>query len=127
MTTTAETALPRVAVDDPEHASLLALLMAGIVEGNTAKPALAKRLASLRGEVLVESGRMAVTLAFDEAGLQIRTGVTDHPRARVRGSMDALLGMVTSGRVVAPVLAGNVRIGGNPFFLLKLLPLIRVS
>jgi hypothetical protein len=34
---------------------------------------------------------------------------------------------VTGGGLVGPILSGAMKIGGNPFVLLKLLPLIRMK
>ena len=39
--------------------------------------------------------------------------------------MACFVRLSNGGGIVAPVLGGALRIGGNPFLLLKLLPLIR--
>ena len=84
-----------------------------------------RRVRGLRGDIEVGAGDMAVTLRFSEGTLTIISGTVEKPRARVAGDMSALLGIVGGGGLVGPVLSGAVRIGGNPFVLLKLLPLMK--
>ena len=122
-----EQAPPGVEFDQPERMCLLGLLMKGVLEGNLAQPDKAHGARKLRGDVFVQAGRMEVTLRFREGGVLIRNEASRAPRARVRGSMQALLGMVTGGGLVWPVLSGQVRVRSNPFFLLAILPLIRVG
>jgi hypothetical protein len=105
--------------------NLLGLLIRGLLASNLADPVLYARARTLRGDVRVDAGTMAVTLRFDGAGVVIAPVGSERPRARVRGSMSALLGMVAGKGIVAPVLTGAVRIGGNPFMLLRMLPLIQ--
>ena len=105
--------------------NLIGLMMRGLLEENLAKPHNRKKAAGLRGAVRVQAGDMVVVLDFHPDGLRIRLpSEGDRFRARVRGGMTDLLGVV-NGRLVGPVLSGGVRIGGNPFFLLGMLPLIR--
>ena len=115
----------RVEVEHPESISLMGLLMRGLIEENLRIEANARRVARMRGDVAVQAGGMAVTLSFGDGGVTIRGGTPEHPAARVSGGMEDLLGMVTGGGLVGPVLSGRVRIGGNPFMLLRILPLIR--
>jgi hypothetical protein len=77
--------------------------------------------------VLVRAGEMAVTLRFGEGRITILLGDPGKARARVGGTMPALLGVVAEGKMVMPFLSGKIKIGGNPFFLLKILPLIRAK
>jgi len=44
----------------------------------------------------------------------------------VRGGLKPFLQIALGGGLVQPVIDGDVRIGGNPFLLLKLMPLLRV-
>lgn len=116
-----------VRIDDPEHMNILGLLMAGLLKQTLAAAGNAKRAGRMKGDVFVKAGGMGVSLRFDGQGIVILKGPTDRPRARVGGGMEDLLSMVTGGGFVGPVLSGKVRIGGNPFFLLKMLPLIQAS
>jgi hypothetical protein len=114
-----------VVVEAPEHMNLIGLMMRGLLEENLAKPRSRARARGLRGAVRVQAGGMAVVLDFDAGGLTIRMPREgERYRARVRGGMTDLLGVV-NGRLFGPVLSARVRIGGNPFFLLGMLPLIR--
>jgi len=114
-----------VTVQDPETMNLLGLLMKGTLETNLQLPGNATRAAKLKGDVFVRAGGMSVTLRFSKEGISVIKGATEKPRARVGGGMVALLGVVVGSGMVWPVLSGKIRIGGNPFMLLKMLPLIR--
>jgi len=114
-----------VVLHDAPRMNLLGLLMRGLLTANLAEPHLAARAERLRGTVEVAAGRMVAHLAFGPRGIVIRNGPADDARARVSGDMVALLDVVTRRALVSPVLRGQVRLGGNPFFLLRLLPLIR--
>lgn len=114
-----------VHVEDPEHMNLIGLMMRGLLEENLAKPPNRKKAQGLRGAVRVQAGGMVVALDFTAEGLTIRIPREDDRfKARVSGGMTDLLGVV-NGRLFGPVLSARVRIGGNPFFLLGMLPLIR--
>ncbi len=113
-----------VRLREPETMNLLGLLMHGLLEHALSDPARARRAEALTGEVWVRAGPMWATLCFDEQGIEIVRGKTERRRASVGGEMDALLGVVAGHGVVGPVLAGRIGIGGNPFFLLKLLPVL---
>ncbi|MBL6976240.1 MAG: hypothetical protein ISR64_10955 [Deltaproteobacteria bacterium] len=107
--------------------NILGLLMAGLLNQTMSLENNARRAGGMKGDVFVKAGGMGVSLRFDGQGIIIMKGPTKRPRARVGGAMEDLLSMVTGGGLVGPVLSGKVRIGGNPFFLLKMLPLIQAS
>ena len=114
-----------VVVDNPEHMNLIGLMMRGLLEENLAKPQNRKKADGIRGAVRVQAGDMAVVLDFGAEALRIRMPAEgDKYKARVSGGMTELLGVV-NGKLFGPVLTARVRIGGNPFFLLGMLPLIR--
>ena len=114
-----------VSVDDPEHMNLLGLLMAGLLESRLSDPALRDRALRMRGAVAVRAGDMEVALRFGETGPVVQALGQGRFRARVSGSMPAMLGVVSGGPMVSPVLQGRLRVSGNPFWLLSLLPLLR--
>jgi hypothetical protein len=114
-----------VEIDAPARANLMVLLMHGILERNLQIPDKAARARRLRGDIRVKAGRMTATLSFHGGGVILYSGVRERrPRASVRGDMVTLLGVVTGHGVVVPFLRGRVGIGGNPFVLLSVLPLI---
>ena len=115
----------RVAVEKPEKMNLLGLLMRNLLATNLADDGLYERVTRMRGDVRIKAGGMSVVLRFGGAALGIVSDTGGPVRARVGGSMPALLGMVAGQGMVKPFLTGAVRIGGNPFVLLKMLPLIR--
>jgi hypothetical protein len=117
----------RVVIDSPETMNLLGLLMSALLETNLADDPAFARARSIDGDVLVRAGQMAVTLRMGDGGLTIIRGDAGGSKARVSGTMPALLGVVAEGRMVWPFLTGKIRIGGNPLVLLRMLPLIRAK
>jgi hypothetical protein len=115
----------RVVIIAPEHQNLLGLLMSNLLANNMAQDATYRRVRSLQGDVEVQAGEMIVTLRFDEGVLNIVAGGSSNAKARVKGDMTAFLNVVQGRGLVSPVLSGAIRIGGNPFTLLKLLPLLK--
>ena len=114
-----------VTLRDPENMNVLGLLLAGFLDSALARDErLAKRAAAMKGNVCIQAGQMWITLCFSRAGIEIVRGRTVKRRATVQGEMDALLGIVVGAGMIAPVLTGKVRIGGNPFFLLRMLPIL---
>jgi hypothetical protein len=72
--------------------------------------------------VAVRAGMMAVTLRFAPGRCTVLLGASPNARASVNGAMSSLLDVVLRRRMVRAFLTGRIRIGGNPFFLLKILP-----
>lgn len=116
---------PCVVIDDPPTMNLLGLLLGSIIERRVALDKAKHRLQKLRGTVVVEAGQMAISMAFGEGRVTIRRGVVDKPRARVRGSMEALMGIALGGGMVGPWLAGRIKTRGSLPMLLKVLPLMK--
>lgn len=115
----------RVRLEEPEKMSILGLLMQGLLSNNLADEGKYARACSMKGDILVQAAKMSVTLRFDDGVLTIICGDAGRARAKVAGSMGSLLGVVTGDGVVGPFLSGKLKIGGNPFVLLKMLPLIQ--
>ncbi|MFC1609489.1 hypothetical protein ACFL6C_00895 [Myxococcota bacterium] len=86
--------------------------------------ALQKKVQRLRGDVWLRAGNMWVTLCFDGEGIEVVRGRTERRRASVEGEMDALLGVVTGAGMFGPLLRRRMKVGGNLFFLLKMLPIL---
>jgi hypothetical protein len=120
-------AAERVVVDQPETQSLLGLLMRNILADNMADDTKYARVRDLVADIQVQASDMVVTLRFAGGTLTIVKGPSEKPRARVRGGLGAFLRVATGGGVIGPVLAGEIAIGGNPFVLLRLLPLLHVA
>ncbi len=116
----------RVIVDQPEMQNLLALLLRNILEANMADDAKYSKVSKLEGDVQVQAGQMVVTMRFGDGRLTLVKGPSESPRASVRGDMGSFLEIARGGGVVVPFLSGAVSIGGNPFVLLKLMPLLKV-
>lgn len=113
-----------VRLQDPEHANVLCLLMQGLLKAQLADEGIAARVRKMSGAVSMRAGLMWATLVFDGQGIEVVSGKVDDRKASVEGEMDTLVGVVTGAGMVGPFLAGKIKIGGNPFFLLKMLPII---
>ena len=116
----------RVTLEQPEKMCLLGLLLRALLEDNLAGPRGQARARKIAGDIEVSAGGMTITLRFAEGRLTVRQGGCDEARARVRGSLPALLAVARGGGVVGPFLRRKIRIGGNPFLMLRMLPLLRV-
>ena len=117
----------RVVLDQPETQNLLGLLLHNIVATNLADDAKYARVRAAGGDVRVQAGEMVVTLRLGDGRLTIIAGPRENPRAQVKGDMGSFLKVARGVGVVGPVLSGSIRIRGNPFLLLKLMPLLQVS
>jgi hypothetical protein len=118
---------PSVTIDSPERMNLLGLLLRGLLEEKLKVDRHARQVQRIEGDVQVVAGTMAVTLRFERERILILAGNSGKPRARIRGTMESLLQIVTRQRLVRPVLCGRVRLSGNPLWMLRLLPLLRLG
>jgi len=116
-----------VYVDHVETMNLLGLMLHGLLSQNLGDPQKARRLAGLRGTILIRAGRMRVTLELEGGDIRIVRGEQPSPDARVEGSLSALLHVALGHGLFAPALRGEVSAGGRIGLLLRLLPLLRVS
>ena len=115
----------RVVIDDPPTMSLLGLLLGSIIERRAESPEGQKRLGKLKGAMVVEAGKMAISMRFAEGRVTISRGSVEGPRARVRGSMDALMKIALGGGMIGPWLAGRIQTQGSLPMLLKVMPLMK--
>jgi len=119
-----------VRLKDPKHMNVLGLLLQGFLHSVLQDPALAARAKALRGCIWLRAGMMWASLCFDGQGIEIVRGKTDERRAAVEGDMHVLLGVVTSSGLRGLLsmaglwLRGKLRLAGNLFFLLRLLPIL---
>ncbi len=116
-----------VVVDHPETMNLLGLLMGGVLVDTLATRPRARRALAQKGDVCVRAGDMAVTLRFDGERVTIVRDDLGTARARVQGTVAALLGVVADGGIVRRVLGGEISVGGNVLALWRMLPLIDKS
>ena len=114
-------------IDQRDEMSLLGLMLGEVLEANVAQPRGAALARQLRGSIGVRAGRMAVTIRFDRRSVALARGIDSNVKARVKGSLDALLQVSLGRGAIRSFLAGEIGFGGNPFFLLKALPLMRVG
>lgn len=114
-----------IRVERPERMNLMGLLMRGLLESNvgTARGNAVAR--QLRGDVRVMAGTRGVTFCFGDGEVVLKESSAGRPSATVRGEMKPLLEVVSGGSVIAPVLTRKIKVSGNLFMLLRMLPLIR--
>lgn len=113
-------------IEKRDEMSLLGLMLGEVLQANVAQPRGAALARQLRGAVGVKAGGMAVTIRFDRGSVSVARGLDEVLRARVKGSLDALLQVSLGRGAIRSFLTGEIGFGGNPFFLLKVLPLLRV-
>ena len=113
-------------IEKRDEMSLLGLMLGEVLETNVAQPRGAALARQLRGAVGVKAGGMAVTIRFDRGHVSVARGLDADLKARVKGSLDALLQVSLGRGAIRSFLTGEIGFGGNPFFLLKALPLLRV-
>ncbi len=118
----------RVQIDDAEHMNLLGLLLVGFVQRQLSSPKLERKAKKLRGAFGVQAGQMAITLSFAPEAVTVSKGIASKTRARITGSMQDMIDLVAGdgGTIAAliAVLEGRISVGGNPFALLGLLPIM---
>ena len=115
----------RVIIDDPPSMSLLGLMLGNIIDRQSDRPEVVKRLQKLRGALVVEAGHMTITMQFGDGKVTIKRGPVDSPKAKVRGSMSAMLDISLGGGMVGPYLSGRIKTRGSLLMLLRVLPLLR--
>jgi hypothetical protein len=116
----------KLEIVDQERMSLLGLMLGGVLADNLALLEGAALARKLKGALGVTAGKMSVTLRFDRGPVSVVRGLEDQLRAQVRGSLDGLLQVSLGRGPVRSFLAGEVSFRGNPLFVLKVLPLMRV-
>lgn len=119
--------MDRVVFHPPGEMNLLGYILRSLVERNLQTPKGARALSKMKGTVLVGASRMTVTLDFSGEGLGMRVGSQGKPDVRVRGSMDALLGVSLGKGMVWPVMTRRLRVGGKFWRLLRMLPLLKAE
>jgi ubiquinone biosynthesis protein UbiJ len=115
-----------VAADRVESLNLLGLMLRALVARNLADPAIARRIRGISGDVLLCADRMRVTLRLRQGEIAVLRDAAGPWRARVQGSLGALLALALGRGLVWAVLSRRVRVGGNLLLLLRLMPLLRV-
>jgi len=114
-------------IEKRDEMSLLGLMLGEVLEANVAQPRGAALARQLRGAMGVRAGGMTVTIRFDRGNVTVARGLDRALKARVKGSLEALLQVALGRGAIKSFLAGEIGFGGNPFFLLKALPLLRVA
>jgi hypothetical protein len=114
-------------IEKRDEMSLLGLMLGEVLEASLSRPENAALARRLSGAVAVRAGGMEVTIRFDRGRVAVSRGAAPRATARVKGSLDALLQVSLGRGAIRSFLAGEIGFGGNPFFLLRLLPLLRVG
>jgi len=112
-------------VENPASLNLLGLFVRDLVERNLAHPQAAARARRLRGRVALKAGRMAVTLCFRDGEVALERGAAGRANAAVEGNLAAFLRLGLGQNPVQAVLTRQVRVRGNLWLLLRMMPLLR--
>lgn len=115
-----------VAVEEPQRMNLLGLLLANVMERALEDPRTQRKCAPLKGGIQVRAGRMEVRIRFNEGRVEVLRASEDRPRASVSGDLSTLADVTLGGGVVRHYLRRRLKVGGNLYFLLRTLPLLRV-
>ncbi len=105
--------------------NLLGLMLGGVVASNLASTKGAALASRLSGALGITAGNMAITVKFADGEVTLSRGLESHLKSHVRGSLNTLLQISLGRSPISAFLAGDVSFSGNPFFLLKLVPLLR--
>jgi hypothetical protein len=114
-------------IEKRDEMSLLGLMLGEVLEASLSRPENAALSRRLCGAIGVRAGRMEVTIRFDRGRVSVARGAEARATARVEGSLDALLQVSLGRGAIRSFLAGEIGFSGNPLFLLKVLPLMRVE
>ncbi len=113
--------------EDKAKMHLAGLMIGNVISANledSRKSALAKKL---KGDVCVLVGKMKMTVRFDRHNVTLLTRLQPKYKAMVKGSLDAMLQVSLGKGALTAFFEGDITFRGNPFFLMKMLPLIRVD
>lgn len=114
-------------INDRDRMNLLGLMLGGVVESNLASPRGAALASRLSGALGITAGKMSITLRFKSGEVTVSRGLESSLTSQVRGSLNSLLEISLGRSPISAFLAGDVSFKGNPFFLFKLVPLLRSS
>ena len=120
---------PLVVLAEPPKTSLLGLLLFNLLTHRLKNPIAQRRVHKLRGEIQIHAGQMTITLRCSSnrgegsdpsIALEILQGESSSPRAKIRGTLHAFLGMVRGKGFLLPFLRGDLKASGNLLLLLRL-------
>jgi hypothetical protein len=107
--------------------SLLGLILGSLLERNLAQPEVQRGARALAGDVVVQAGKMTVSLRFDGGDITVVRGAVEQPRAQVVGSLEALMNLALGGGMVGPWLSGRLKTRGSLITLLRMRRLLQVG
>ena len=122
-----ETTPCKVVYGDEDRTNLLGLIIGDVIQRSLADPEQRKRCGNLKGDVELHAGKMAVNLSFrgDEVVVSRNRLTKGKPKARVTGDLHSFSQVALGRKLFGPYLKGRVKVAGNVYFLLKMLPLLR--
>ena len=117
----------QVVLPDPSRTPLLGLILADVLRRAARDPVKTRRLGKLRGALRVRAGGMSAVLGFEGNRVVVAPGGDQSVKAEVAGGLDALADISLGASPIWAYLARRVHVRGNVFFLLRVLPLLRVD
>ena len=109
---------------DPQRQTLAGHMLARLLARAAADARIRASLARRRTRVAIVVSGMATTLELAGEEVVLHDGLVGSPAATLTTDLVTLLALTAGGGLVRAWLAGRVRLGGNPFRLLPLLPLL---
>jgi hypothetical protein len=119
--------LCKVVYADKSRTNLLGLIVGDVIERSLKDSAGIERCKNLRGDIELEAGKMRTSLSFRGGDIVVDEKSETKPRARVSGDLESLTQVALGQKLFAPYFRGKLKISGNIFFILKILPLLRDS
>jgi len=114
-----------VTIIDPEGMNVLGLMISSLLQRRLADPSGARHARALTGEVTLDASGMRISLHFCPTSVRITRGESEAPRARVRGTLSALLDASLGRKRVWSLLSGRLSVRGAPRTLWHLLLLLK--
>jgi len=119
--------LCKVVYADKSRTNLLGLIVGDVIERSLKDSVGIERCKNLRGDIELEAGKMRTNLSFRGDTILVNEKSETKPRARVSGDLESLTQVALGQKLFAPYFSGKLKISGNIFFILKILPLLRDS
>lgn len=117
-----------VVLEEPTRMNLLGLILAQVLERQLAVRSRARWVRGLRGDVLVRSGGMAVTMVFDgSGGVRLRREAPVRATATLEAPLDVLADLTLGRHLLTHAARRSFCLRGNPLTLLRVWLLLRVS
>lgn len=108
-----------------DRMNLLGLMLGDVLLKNLSRPSGSSLASKLSGAIGVTAGKMSITIQFTGTDVILKRGLDSTCTSKVRGSLSSLLQVSLGMSPIALFLTGKISFSGSPFFLFRILPLMR--